>query len=94
MFRRAAIHDYQVKHAPERKCDVGADVSVAAFVEHLEMLAICLKELALQIRRTVSVFTLFLALPLLGCENTDVIFMQNGDRIAGRSKRSMLVCCM
>lgn len=41
MFRRAAIHDYQVKHAPERKCDLGADVTVVAVVEHLEILAIC-----------------------------------------------------
>jgi hypothetical protein len=41
MFRRAAVHDYQVKHARERKYDVGADVTVAAFVGHLEMLAIC-----------------------------------------------------
>ena len=40
----------------------------------------------MQIRRTVSVFTLFLALPLLGRENTDVIFMQNGDRITGQVK--------
>ena len=40
----------------------------------------------MQIRRTVSVFTLFLALPLLARENTDVIFMQNGDRMTGQVK--------
>jgi len=40
----------------------------------------------LQIRRIVSVLILFLALPLFGRENTDVIFMQNGDRMTGQVK--------
>ena len=40
----------------------------------------------MQIRRIVSVLILFLALPLFGRENTDVIFMQNGDRMTGQVK--------
>ena len=40
----------------------------------------------MQIRRIVSLLTLFFALPLLGRENTDIIFMQNGDRLTGQVK--------